>query len=323
MTVYVTRTGDRWHLNSHCNGGTYTPTTLKKALERHLTACENCVKDGTYYFVSEPGNSGTASTFGDYSSNDGHPTTAGFYDALDGILYAAPGADNGVDGGPATIATENGDRLAPDYNNVQRFTLSLPWDSSQSWTSGSPGAGREYHETNPSGTINDWSYGGLGGGAAVGSDGESGKNASIGSTIYGGRGGYGADAVFMFPDVAAYGCGGSGGHGGGEGGAGGTAHSEASYDGGASPTKDGSLGGGGRGTNGQNGADGCILVYYKKPNELQYSFSVRDGQLILTYYTDSPPPFSVDANGQLVYTYADGETPPTFEIRDGILYKID
>lgn len=315
MTVYITRTGDRWHMNPHCNGGTYTPTTYKKALERHLTPCENCVRDGGSYYISNLGEPGTESTFGAYSSGDGYPASNGFYDVLHGILYAAPGADNGVDGGSATTGKENGERTNPAYTDVVRPTVTLPWDTSQSWTSGLPGDGWTRRDTTPDGYTYDWAYGGLGGGAAVGGDGYTGGNGGFIAYVKGGDGGDGASADEIFPDIT-YGSGGSGGHGGGERGIGGSATAESG--GWILPGADGS---GGDGSNGQNGAPGCILVYYKKPDELQYSFSVRDGQLILTYYTETPPPFSLNSNGQLVYTYADGDTPPTFEIRNGILYK--
>lgn len=325
MTVYVTRTGDRWHMNPHCNGGSYTPTTLKQALQKHLTPCENCVKDNALYYVSNPGQPGTASTFGEYSSDDGHPASNGFFDILKGILYAVPGADNGVDGGSATTGKENGERTNPAYTDVVRSTVTLPWDTSKSWISGENGTGRwEHADADQFGPAYDiWAYGGTGGGAAVGCDGYSGRDVYRYHANEGGAGGLGADAQPIFPNsVPTYGSGGSGGHGGGAGGLGGTGHSTYT-DSGGMPAIDGFRGMGGKGTSGRNGADGCILVYYKKPNELQYSFSVRDGQLILTYYTETPPPFSVNSDGQLVYSYADGETPPTFEIRDGILYKIE
>lgn len=307
MTVYITRTGDRWHLNPNCNGGTYTPTTLKKALEKHLTPCENCVKDSAAYYISNPGSNGTASTFGDYSSDDGHPTNTGFFDVLYGTMYAAPGADNGIDGGSATTGKESGDKTNPNYNDVQRFSVS-------DWISGTPGTGWVERD----GDVYDYAYGGLGGGAAVGNDGEPGQNGRFSAYVEGGGGGKGADALAIFPADMSYGSGGSGGHGGGEGGKGGSATAESGYQ--AEPGADGV---GGRGTGGQDGADGCILIYYKKPNELQYSFSVRDGELILTYYTDTPPRFSLDNNGKLVFSYDDGETPPTFEIRNGVLYKLE
>ena len=42
--IYVTRTGKRYHFDSHCNGGTYTETTLADAMGRGLTPCQKCVK---------------------------------------------------------------------------------------------------------------------------------------------------------------------------------------------------------------------------------------------------------------------------------------
>lgn len=42
--VYVTKTGKRYHYDSHCNGGTYYPSTLADALARGLTPCNKCVK---------------------------------------------------------------------------------------------------------------------------------------------------------------------------------------------------------------------------------------------------------------------------------------
>lgn len=42
-TVYVTRTGKRYHYDSHCNGGTYIKSTLAEAKKRGLTPCNKCV----------------------------------------------------------------------------------------------------------------------------------------------------------------------------------------------------------------------------------------------------------------------------------------
>ena len=42
-TIYVTRTGKKYHYDPHCNGGTYYESTLEEALARGLTACEKCV----------------------------------------------------------------------------------------------------------------------------------------------------------------------------------------------------------------------------------------------------------------------------------------
>lgn len=42
-TVYVTKTGKRYHYDSSCNGGTYYPSTLAEAKSRGLTPCKKCV----------------------------------------------------------------------------------------------------------------------------------------------------------------------------------------------------------------------------------------------------------------------------------------
>ena len=42
--VYVTKTGKRYHYDSHCNGGTYYLSTLADAQARGLTPCSKCVK---------------------------------------------------------------------------------------------------------------------------------------------------------------------------------------------------------------------------------------------------------------------------------------
>jgi len=43
-TVYVTKTGKRYHYDSTCNGGTYYASTLQKAQSRGLTPCNKCVQ---------------------------------------------------------------------------------------------------------------------------------------------------------------------------------------------------------------------------------------------------------------------------------------
>lgn len=43
QTVYVTKSGSRYHYDSTCNGGTYYPATLQEAERRGLTPCQKCV----------------------------------------------------------------------------------------------------------------------------------------------------------------------------------------------------------------------------------------------------------------------------------------
>ncbi|MBS7176663.1 MAG: hypothetical protein KH056_10870, partial [Clostridiales bacterium] len=42
-TVYITKTGKRYHYNGNCNGGTYIKSTLSEAKARGLTPCKKCV----------------------------------------------------------------------------------------------------------------------------------------------------------------------------------------------------------------------------------------------------------------------------------------
>lgn len=42
-TVYVTKTGKRYHYDNNCNGSTYYPSTLSEAQSRGLTPCNKCV----------------------------------------------------------------------------------------------------------------------------------------------------------------------------------------------------------------------------------------------------------------------------------------
>jgi hypothetical protein len=43
-TVYITKTGKRYHYNNSCNGGTYYASTMEDALQRGLTPCQKCVQ---------------------------------------------------------------------------------------------------------------------------------------------------------------------------------------------------------------------------------------------------------------------------------------
>lgn len=42
-TVYVTKTGKKYHYSSTCNGGKYYSSTLSGAKARGLTPCDKCV----------------------------------------------------------------------------------------------------------------------------------------------------------------------------------------------------------------------------------------------------------------------------------------
>lgn len=42
-TVYITKTGKRYHYDSKCNGGTYFSCSYKDAIAKGLTPCQKCV----------------------------------------------------------------------------------------------------------------------------------------------------------------------------------------------------------------------------------------------------------------------------------------
>ena len=42
-TVYVTKSGKRYHYDSHCNGATYYESDLDTALAQGLSPCKKCV----------------------------------------------------------------------------------------------------------------------------------------------------------------------------------------------------------------------------------------------------------------------------------------
>lgn len=44
-TIYLTKTGKRYHYDPNCNSGTYYESTLEEALSRGLTPCAKCVHD--------------------------------------------------------------------------------------------------------------------------------------------------------------------------------------------------------------------------------------------------------------------------------------
>lgn len=41
-TIYITRTGSKYHFDGSCNGGTYWPVPLSTAIGMGLTPCEKC-----------------------------------------------------------------------------------------------------------------------------------------------------------------------------------------------------------------------------------------------------------------------------------------
>lgn len=181
--------------------------------------------------VSAPAQAGTASTFGQYSSDNGYQSEVGYVPLIGGNIYATPGPA-GVAGGRGASAD------APGENVVWQGVTYVPGD-------------RGPDNVGSAGTA----PGGYGGGPAAGQNGdpgEEGRAADNDEAIRGGRGGDGADAIAIPPVPSVRGSGGYGGNGGGGGGAT------------SSPFRfwDSEFSNGGLPGPGGDGADGIILVYY-------------------------------------------------------------
>lgn len=249
------------------------------------------------------GEVGTATVFGEHSSESGAASSAGFADPFSGDVYAASGAP-GVDGGNGSGAKENA--TSEEWQTVVPGSTVVEPDGIPH-TPGSNSSAANFARTDvgsptgPDGTV--WgvlytqAFGGCGGGAAVGANGLPGGEETIttafrsGTTLCGtakgAKGGDGANATAP-PKQSKRGCGGVGGHGGGGGGSGGAGltkkitpkntYTSPSYN---ATQRTGDPGLGGLGSNGGDGGDGCIILYYKVPKLTRSGkFVTRDGQHI-------------------------------------------
>ena len=188
--------------------------------------------------TSNPGEDGTDTTFGAYTTADGERSQSGTVNLFSGEVLALDGLDGLAGGDGASQDSEGGTVTA--YNGVKY----IPGAKGADKTESGYGTG----------------YGGYGGGPAVGSNGGDGKNGGSSSlngviqNMHGGPGGKGADAEAP-PDASKYGCGGNGGHGGGGGGQGGYCTGK--------DREYGNQGAPGAGSDGSRGGDGCIILYYR------------------------------------------------------------
>lgn len=167
-----------------------------------------------------------------YSSESGMSNSNGFYDMVNRVVYAAPGASDGAKGGKGG---------KPSYFSKGYEAEDVTWRG-QTWY-----GGENIEEPFENGDALE--YAGGGGGAAAGENGTSAVNS------FGAKGG---DAMNR-EDATIYGNGGPGGHGGGGGGVGGTER-WTDYEG--KTQWSGRNGGrGGKGGNGGSGSNGCIILY--------------------------------------------------------------
>lgn len=216
---------------------------------------------GAAFGSDSEGALGTATTFGNYSSDSGGALEYGFQDPITGDVYGAKGAE-GVSGG---------DGASYDIPNPAPVTV-----DGQSWIAGSPGTearGSRGSYNKGAGYFEYRSFGSYGGGAAYGANGSDGANgsgsvSSSSATAYSMRGGNGGNAL-PFPKETIPGKGGRGGNGGGGRGCYGLAAATNNY---SAPATGGTITctvqsslPGGNGSDGSEGADGCIILYYRRP----------------------------------------------------------
>ena len=185
---------------------------------------------------------GGATMFGDYSSDSGAESQAGFTN----IVFGASCAYAGVDGVAGGKGGGNGTAVQAGENVGE-------------YVGGEPG------ESNQLGDI----AGGSGGGAAMGANGENGfkwtrtdfpqPGGEFTFVFNGGTGGAGATATKAGKNAVMRGGGGDGGHGGGGGGGGGKVNLTISVG------DQGQGGEGGAGSSGGSGADGIVILYYSAP----------------------------------------------------------
>ena len=276
---------------------------------------------GAYSADAQTAGSGGADTvFGSHSSADGSTTENGYYDSVSGDTYAAHGADginggaggggNGeanstayVDGGSVTDV--DGNTWMPGANPTSTDTLSDSASAYGLWANSEIEGTYVKHWTCSTKAVQGK---GAGGGAAVGANGKPGvHNASAPhawgysgaantpsnlhgkayAIAYGGVGGNGADASAPVK-ATVYGSGGTGGNGGGGAGGGGFAYGEKRVSKEYPPTEcsasgnKGQSGTPGLGSDGGEGADGCIILYYRRPKLVQSGWlKDKNGKLVL------------------------------------------
>lgn len=210
---------------------------------------------------SNAGEEGTATTFGQYSSDNGTRNPSGVANLFTGELFGGDGS-GGVAGGNGSqsdaVYVLNGTKVLDGGKRGD----SVYFDG-QTFEPGADGKSANY-AFNGAG-------GGGGGGAAIAQNGEPGKsgtainlddpNVGADSEMYtfGGYGGNGANATVPGADAQSLGKGGGGGHGGGGGGGGGGA---GYYYSGYGTFTAGKGGDPGQGSDGGKGGDGVILIYY-------------------------------------------------------------
>lgn len=218
----------------------------------------------------QPGKPGGESSFGTLFSAAGAIPAGGFVEIMTGDVYAQTG-------GPGVAGCKGSGAISSDgTETAEGPQLSGPGGP---WGPGGIGeTKRDYAGWDYSAYCEGRGHGGLGGGAAFGANGNSGKNGSanvyklndtqIDGTVWGGVGGDGATPI---PNIAQTvpGSGGPGGHGGGGGGGPGPALQEDTKW--SNPRQEAEIvvsarrakgGVGGKGSKGGKGGPGFVIVYW-------------------------------------------------------------
>lgn len=271
-------------------GKVFRVTFTPQAGEEIAYACGVGGVGGLKSEEAQAGASGTPTTFGVYSSDNGSRSDTGFVDPLTGDVFAQLGApgQKGGNGGGLKIS-EDGEKSI--FIDPEKITV-----GDVVYTGGAKGSGSSNEVSDSSKDDSNGGYkerssaGGRGGGAAYGGNGGNGGDGTghiytSAVTVTPGPGGAGADATAP-PKEQAYGRGGTSGNGGGGGGLPGYAGTWAEnrtskyY---ASPlstlTVNAGIGGdGGKGSDGGEGGDGCIIIYYRRRKAINPGPLVTSGQ---------------------------------------------
>lgn len=256
---------------------------------------------GKAFGSEDESHNGGATTFGNFTSDNGAADPRGYIDTISSTVYAGSG-EQGINGGKGGGAKRDADEPQITYEDGESIGDNTP-GSKGSGASESDGylVHSGYYEHEKVYAVGEGvSDGGAGGGAAVGANGEDGGNGSasasasknyISAHATGGKGGAGATALPPSAQTK-IGFGGLGGNGGGGGGSAGyavgvrrvpkkyTYSGSWNVSGGDNKTRNGV---GGSGSAGGDGAPGCVLIYYRLPKALSASGAVRDknGDFIL------------------------------------------
>lgn len=229
---------------------------------------------GTAGYESVAGSEGGATLFGDLSSESGGVLPGGFLEEFDGTLYAGTGNQGMAGGRGAGRSNDSG-----SWQDIPADTFVIDGVTYGPGASGTNLEDEAGNYASGNGYVESTSAGGYGGGPAYKANGKNGGSGTASaSSSYasskGGSGGGGADAQPPAKETV-YGQGGVGGNGGGGAGSsgGGVSSNRLKKSAGLTPATIRAYvatpGKGGMGSAGGQGADGCVILYYRKPKPVQ------------------------------------------------------